>query len=64
MSEAASIIDLVLTENAYAEGRGVYRTKTEAIAYAEGYLSAVQNPTDVIIEEWNLSTGAHSYVDF
>lgn len=55
---------LVLTEQSYAEGRGLYRTKPEAIAHARAYLLATGNYTDVIIEEWNVATNTQSYVDF
>ena len=66
MSEqkVADIVYIVLTEEAYAKGRKVFRKEEDAIAYARALEQATNLGVDIIIERCNLDTGACSYVNY
>ena len=59
-STCSNVVYAVITEQFYANGYGVFLTLAQAIAHANTIIPRM----DAVIEEWNLSTGAHHYIDF
>ena len=63
-SKIVDVVYIVLTEEAYAKGRKVFRKKEDAIAYAQSLEHATNGSVDIIIERCNLATGTCGYVDY